>query len=284
MSEPQYIIWYNPDLRQHIQSFYSDNGDNAAAKNMFFVFIHRPDIQITQNSIIKACKNGHIEMIKYLLERHEEWIEIALYTACENGLEDIVSMIYSTYNIPIIITEKCNEIACKNEHYSISRLLSKHCNAQDALSIIDNLEVSDANPELAGIIRKIYPEANWETMLPIFLTACSTGNEALVKFGLFFGRLFNGNVLTFDPTSPCMVPYHGDRYDEGLYIACENGHMNIVSMLLDNHVVPTQKALEISQQKGHEQIAKLLQSRMDEYEAGRKRMSEIASGIHRLLQ
>ncbi|VDI45560.1 Hypothetical predicted protein [Mytilus galloprovincialis] len=218
--------------------------------------------------LILACENGHNETVKSLLNLNGKKLESrvntttrnkygwsCLHSACFNGHTEVVKLLIDIglrVNDTIYIGYTPLYLACQNGHYDTVKLLLD-LNGQILNSCVDTA-------------------TRYKDGWTVLHTACAKGHTNIVKL-LIDMAVRNGHQETVkfllnlkSQTLNSCVDKTIKQEDawSALHKACNNGHIEIVKLLIDNgmNVNDTthngQTPLFLACQKGHCDIVKLL--------------------------
>lgn len=177
-----------------------------------------------------SYRKAFLDYLKqYLSNADLKYIQSRLAISCRFGYEDFVSYIVGRWKTQLIKTLTCSKetplsAACLIGNIDIVKMLIESCTNPDL--VITYLLIYATEKGFTDIIKFLI--THFSDALNI---ACKIGNSKLVEV------LLETKVTCFDPSSS----------DTCLRIACENGHDEIATILLNNGVPVNYTALKTKQ-------------------------------------
>ena len=187
----------------------------------------------TNCGLENSSKEGHFKIVKLLLDNGATDMRCLVYSS-ERGNYTTVKTILK-YGVPIDIKYTAFLKACNNGQYSIVKLL-----LENGIEIHDNIMLTVVAKKYYDIAYLLLENGvNYNNQL-LFYGACNDGNYDFIK------KLLNLGIT---------------EKDGGLLKACEQGHVDIVELLIENGVnihIENDKALIVVCSQGFYDIVKLL--------------------------
>ena len=203
-----------------------------------------------------ASERGLTEFVRLLLQDPTVDPQLdALKSACENGHHDVVRLLLQDERKRAKPSYKMLRSACDCGHIEVVRVLLDMCNIKDPPSISDELSafgkaVVSGNEQL---VRLFYPDKiGNEDLNYSFVLACMHGQDHIALLLMSDSRVdpsYNNNQAMINACGyghydTVRLLLQDPRVDTsvGFRVACEEDHMGIVELLLDDklgHVDPS---------------------------------------------
>jgi ankyrin repeat protein len=192
------------------------------------------------NGLIGACNGGHIDLAKKMIDYGADDFDIALTRSCICGNEELINF---------FLSKPIKDINTVFFDFIVSSYKKKHIIDVNIVQLLINAGVNNFNNTLCYGV-----DINNEYIVDLMLQlgaddfsngleyACKNNNEKLIDFFIekkasidfgFYGackggqlelakKIYNNNLI--------------EDLDEGLFLACEYGHINIIGFLIEKGI------------------------------------------------
>jgi ankyrin repeat protein len=173
----------------------------------------------TKYTMSILCENGHIEIVKLLVSKYNKLelnnVKYTLEKTCEKGYIEIVEFIFSFYkNINIEIVSHALQKACENGHVHIVK------------KIIELKDSSVINTDVFTIACKY----GYKDIVDLLFVYIDKLNLNIHKG--FWWSCYYGYIDIIKLFMSLRKEYYTEFIDNAFFIASQNGHSEVLSILL----------------------------------------------------